>query len=233
MIYLFVVFTIGFIVIIEVFTVLFQLTGISKSKARFQVISILTGTGFTTKESEIITSSKIRRNIAQLIMIFGYTSSATIVTILFSVVRSADKISWFDLLFVILSFAIIFFIVSQSKFRKKADKIIENLATRALFGKNTNTIVIKDSYDNDMVLAEIVIKVMPEIFKGKKLQDTTMSKLGISVLVVERIGTVVANVTRDTILLKDDTVTVFGPQDIIDEVFYKSIKESFKTEQNF
>lgn len=224
MIYLFVVFTIIFIIIIEVFTILFQLTGISKSKARFQVISILTGTGFTTKESEIITSSKIRRNIAQAIMIFGFTSTATVVTLLFNFVKSFSSVSIFEMIFLICSFVLIFGVLSYSKFRKKLDKTIERIATRAMFGKNSNVIVIKDSYDNNMVIAEVIIKAMPEILKEKKLEDTPLTKLGIMVLVVESAGAIPEIITKDTILKKGDTVTIFGPHTSIDEVFYKSLK---------
>lgn len=37
-------------VITELFTFFFRLTGLPAEKARFQVISLLTGTGFTTRE---------------------------------------------------------------------------------------------------------------------------------------------------------------------------------------
>ena len=38
-------------IISELFTILFRLTGLPDEKARFQVISLLTGSGFTTRES--------------------------------------------------------------------------------------------------------------------------------------------------------------------------------------
>ncbi len=224
MIYLCVIFTIVFVAIIEVFTILFQLTGISKSKARFQVISILTGTGFTTKESELITSSNIRRNIAQAIMIFGFTTTATVVTLLFSFVKNYSKFSLSDLVFLIVSFVIIYFFFTFSPIRKAIDKMIEDIATRALFGNNTNVIVIKDSYDNDMVIAEVVIKIMPNMLKDKRLWETPMTRLGVMVLVLERVGTVITSVTKDTMLEEGDTITVFGPHELIDEIFYKSLK---------
>ncbi len=224
MVYLCVIFTIIFVAIIEVFTILFQLTGISKSKARFQVISILTGTGFTTKESELITSSKIRRNIAQAIMIFGFTTTATVVTLLFSVVKNYSNFSMSDVLFLVVSFICVYFFFSFSPIRKTIDKTIEGIATRALFGKYTNIIVIKDSYDNDMVIAEVVIKIMPNMLKDKRLCETPMTRLGVMVLVVERVGTAIPSVSKDTMLEENDTITIFGPHEIIDEIFYKSLK---------
>ena len=44
-------------VITELFTFIFQLTGLPAERARFQVISLLTGTGYTTRESEVIMAS--------------------------------------------------------------------------------------------------------------------------------------------------------------------------------
>ena len=45
-------------VISELFAMLFRFTGLPDEKARFQVISLLTGTGFTTRESEMILSTR-------------------------------------------------------------------------------------------------------------------------------------------------------------------------------
>ena len=59
-------------VISEVFTVLFRFTGLPDERARFQVISLLTGCGFTTRESEMILSSRSRRRLARITMLFGY-----------------------------------------------------------------------------------------------------------------------------------------------------------------
>ena len=46
----------------ELFTMLFRFTGLPEEKARFQVISLLTSSGFTTRESEMIISTKSRRS---------------------------------------------------------------------------------------------------------------------------------------------------------------------------
>ena len=53
-------------VITELFTFFFRLTGLPVEKARFQVISLLTGTGFTTRESEMVLSSRRRRRLARV-----------------------------------------------------------------------------------------------------------------------------------------------------------------------
>ena len=51
-------------VMTELFTFFFRLTGLPDERARFQVISLLTGTGFTTRESEFILASRKRRRLS-------------------------------------------------------------------------------------------------------------------------------------------------------------------------
>ena len=45
-----------------------MITGINESKARFQVVSLVTNTGFTTEDSELIMNSKLRKKIAKFIV---------------------------------------------------------------------------------------------------------------------------------------------------------------------
>ena len=59
-------------VITELFTFFFRFTGLPDERARFQVLSLLTGTGFTTRESELILGSRRRRRLARITMLFGY-----------------------------------------------------------------------------------------------------------------------------------------------------------------
>ena len=75
-------------VITELFTIFFRLTGLPEERARFQVISLLTGCGFTTKESEIVLSNRSRRRLARITMLFGYVFNITIVSAFINVFLS-------------------------------------------------------------------------------------------------------------------------------------------------
>ncbi|MCK5130010.1 MAG: hypothetical protein KAQ68_09165 [Clostridiales bacterium] len=55
--------------LIEILSVVFKMTGLELDKARFQIISIITHTGFTTKESELISQHSLRRRIASILMV--------------------------------------------------------------------------------------------------------------------------------------------------------------------
>lgn len=226
MIYVSVAFVLIFCFVIEIFSIIFQLTGLSKEKAKFQVISILTATGFTTKESELITTSKVRRKIAQVIMIFGFVSSAGVVSVVFGTVSTTvfSKSVVEELLLGIFVLLAVIFVYRLPKVRQFMDNTIERIASRALFGKDTNVIVVKDSYDNNVVIAEVYIKFMPDALKNKNLFDSGLSRdYGIIILVVEREKMVMTQVSWDTVLEEGDVVTVFGSMSQINQLFYKDI----------
>jgi hypothetical protein len=74
------VYLIIILVVIEIFVVLFRLTGLKVEVSRFQVISMMTGTGFTTRESELILGHPIRRKLAAFLILFGAFSLAVIIS---------------------------------------------------------------------------------------------------------------------------------------------------------
>lgn len=43
-----------FILVVRIATVILKMTGLDENTARFQSVSAFTGTGFTTKEAEVI-----------------------------------------------------------------------------------------------------------------------------------------------------------------------------------
>ncbi|MED3575014.1 hypothetical protein ACTHO0_14260 [Cytobacillus praedii] len=68
------------LIVIEIFVILFRLTGLKVEVSRFQVISMMTGTGFTTDESELILGHPIRRKLATFLILFGAFSLAVIIS---------------------------------------------------------------------------------------------------------------------------------------------------------
>jgi hypothetical protein len=57
--------------VVRIGAIAFQLTGLSWSQAKFQALSCFTGTGFTTRESELIVGNSQRRRIASVMMVLG------------------------------------------------------------------------------------------------------------------------------------------------------------------
>lgn len=220
---LFFLFILVYIMIAEIFTVLFRLTGLTEEKAKFQVISLLTNSGYTTQESEIIVNSKIRRKLASITMIFGYAFTVTIVA---SVVNIFFALTLSQLSHVISGIVIlaVFIVVilgmQRSKWLKdRFDEKIEQIGNRIMFGEKSNPVIIIDTYGG-AVMAEVYLTNLPSDFENTMLKNTMLKqKYNIVVLLIKREDTVIENVMAETILCKNDTVVVFGAREDIRVVF--------------
>jgi len=71
MLILFILALIVSFIVVRVGAIAFQLTGLEWSLAKFQALSCFSGTGFTTKEAELITANQQRRRIASILIVLG------------------------------------------------------------------------------------------------------------------------------------------------------------------
>ncbi len=83
-------------IIVRIGAIAFQLTGLEWSLAKFQSLSCFSGTGFTTRESELIVGDKRRRRIASVLMVLG---NAGLVTLIATAASALDPkqnvVPWF------------------------------------------------------------------------------------------------------------------------------------------
>jgi hypothetical protein len=224
-IFLFFLVIILYISIADIFTILFRLTGMTEEMARLQVISLLTNSGFTTKESEIILETRTRRNLAKIIMIFGYAFSATIVssivTAFISLGFSSIAFSYMRLI-LLFSVFILFASVRKIKFiKKKMDWWIESFCYKHILKEENNTIVVLEEYGEDVV-ATVVLRNVPECMLDKTLVESEISKIHeIMVILIKKPDGTVERANAVTILKKDDMVMVLGKRRNITKLFKK------------
>ena len=162
---LFAVIILIYVIISELFTMLFRATGLPDDKARFQVLSLLTGAGFTTKESEMLVNSKARRRLAQITMLFGYVFNVSIVSALVNVFLSL-KLSQMDNFFIgvliPLGVAALIIVLIRVRFvRKRIDRLFEKIAGRIMHQDSVNTILLMDYIGQDSI-AQVSLKEVPE-----------------------------------------------------------------------
>lgn len=219
----FVIFILVYVLINEIFTVLFRLTGLTEAKAKFQVTSMLTNSGFTTSDSELITSSRVRSKLARITMIFGYAFTVTIVSAVVNIVIRMNSIqvkTLWPISITLLSILLIFMALkSIPGIKKNFDHYVEKLGNRIIFGKYSNVVIILDSYD-DNALAEIIISNIPDILRGVALEDTPLkNKFNINVLMIKREYEYMRIIGNKTILQEGDTIVVFGECQNIRNIF--------------
>lgn len=67
-------------VIVRIASTIMRLTGLPDNVARFQSFSAMTGTGFTTRELELIVNYPIRRRVLMTLMLIGNLGLVSIVS---------------------------------------------------------------------------------------------------------------------------------------------------------
>ena len=221
---LFALIILGYWVISELFALLFRFTGLPDEKARFQVTSLLTGCGFTTRESELLLSNASRRRLARLTMLFGYVFNLTIVSAFINVFFSL-KISELaaDLISSLIPLLAILFIVAcmrVPRVRAWGDRIIEKLAGFIIHRDTANTILLMD-YIGEESIAQVTLNEVPEELAGKTLAESGLkTEQGILVMLVEASGRKAEPAGASTVFQPGDKLTVFGDYGAISRVFH-------------
>ena len=216
-------------VIAELFTILFRFTGLPDEKARFQVLSLLTGCGFTTRESESFLSTRSRRRLVRITMLFGYVFNITIVSALINVFLSL-KLGQVGQYFVgilipLAAVAIIFVFIRVPAVRSWGDEQLSRLADRVLRRDSANSVLILDYIGKDSI-ALVSLKSVPEEMREKALfQLDLKTRDNILVMLIEREGRKAEPARADTVFADGDKLTVFGEYKTICSVF--QARESF------
>ena len=210
-------------VIAELFTILFRFTGLPDEKARFQVISLLTGCGFTTRESEMILTSRSRRRMARLTMLFGYVFNITIVSTFINVFISVKQTQTGQFILGFLGplaeAALIVTVMRVPKVRSWGDRMLEKLVNRFFLGEASNYALILD-YIGEETIALVTLLSVPEELRDKTLAALNLrAEKNILVLLVEKPGQKAAPAGADTEFAPGDKLTVFGDYAMIRRVF--------------
>ncbi|PID28213.1 MAG: hypothetical protein CSB55_06010 [Candidatus Cloacimonadota bacterium] len=219
---LFLVFIFVYSVIVEIFVMLFRITGLTDEKARFQVISMLTNSGYTTREAELVVNSPKRRKLAGFVMIFGYAFTVTIVSTVVNIflqfrhTATGGAVAFIPMIIAVITMRLL---VKKTRIISSLiDKIIKETASRFVYNENFNQIIIMDDY-GDLVIAKIELVIMPEELKNIKLSKSNIRREhGINVLLKSTSeGRFIPQ--GDTTFELRDTVLVMGSKKSIKRVF--------------
>ncbi len=214
-----------YLIITELFTILFRFTGLPDERARFQVISLLTGCGFTTKESEMFLSNRPRRRLARITMLFGYAFNITIVSAFVNVFLSLKLTQvehyYAGALIPLVAITIIFVFLRFPHVRAWGDHQLERLADR-LIGRSDsfNTVMPLDYLGTDSI-AQVTLNCIPEEYQNVPLSQTGLkSNTGILVMLVEKPGKKPMPAGAETVFAAGDKITVFGDYNVICRSFH-------------
>ena len=203
-----------YLAIAEIFTVLFRFTGLPAEKARFQVVSLLTGSGFTTRESELVVSTRTRRKLARVTMLFGYVFNITIVSAFVNVFLSLKETQLVNILWGMpvpaAVFAAVLLLRRNAAVRAWENRMVERIAGRLSGTAGKNVLMLLD-YIGGNAMAQVSLSRLPARFADVPLSDAGLRNEGILVMLLERGGREPAPPAADTVFLEGDRLVVFGP----------------------
>jgi K+/H+ antiporter YhaU regulatory subunit KhtT len=207
------------LLIIELATLLLQSTGLSREVARFQAISLLTGTGFTTSEAELITKHPLRRKIGEVLILFGTLAFATVIAILINFIHAEFTLG--QLLKGILLLTSLFALFRIRRFQS----FILNRMKPTMVHASTLEEVFH--LEEDDIVLEIILKEQHvHLFKSLRLLNLA-TDYGIHILTIQRKkentdflqNYLIKYPTGSTSLRLGDILVVFGKRSQIKAIF--------------
>jgi hypothetical protein len=205
------------LVVIEIFVVLFRMTGLKVEVSRFQVISMMTGTGFTTGESELILGHPIRRKLAAFLILFGAFSLAVIISSISMFLSKGIRLT--EILMAAATVIIVFCTlkvngiqqVLSKQFNQELKHNVEiaDLPIHDLFLKNKEDILLNlHLYTESQLAHSSLNQVVPH-----------HDSLEFVVLFIQRSDVIIRKNINDTTLHEGDQILLFGRKTVIHQIF--------------
>lgn len=196
---------------IEIAVMLFVATGLKKPIARYQVISMLTATGFTSDESRLIVDHPIRRRISAAVILFGYFSLAVMISSIATILSDDLRINvlfivivvFLTILLILKSGAIKTFLAAQFEHEMEEEYDLEDWPLKTALSLE----------DNDMV-ALLEIRYGSE-YSGKAAEKLLEREDDIHLLFIRRGNSIVRKLVFEETLQPGDLVMIFGDKETI------------------
>jgi hypothetical protein len=171
--------------IVRIGAIALEMTGMERSRARFQALSAFSGTGFTTREAELVVNHPRRRKIVTYLMILG---NAGIVSVIATFVLSLRQAGTFrpslNLAIIAASLFILYRIASHQAFAKKlTQKIHDTLREKLHFQKVQVEELLQQS--DGYGIASILVGRRSKVV-GLTLSESGFKEKDLMILSVER-----------------------------------------------
>lgn len=193
-----------------------MMTGLDKNKARFQALSAFSGTGFTTKEAELVINHPRRRKIITWLMIMGNAGIVTvIVTATSSLATSKGKELPLNVILLAGGIFLIYRLATHKKLVKKWENFIEKKLIKSPQNVEAVTEDLLHFLEGYGIVKKFVGKKSPLI--GSSLAQCRLNEKGLLVLGIERNKNWIPIPKAGEKLQGGDGVIVYGPLKLLKE----------------
>jgi hypothetical protein len=198
-----------YLLVCRVGAILLTMTGLDQPTAQFQALSALTGTGFTTRASEMIVGHEMRRRIAMVLMVIGNLGLVGGVVALINIFRSRGaELNLVRAGALIALLAFIFWISGKRKLWRKLNEWLEHfIEKRPLFRKSTAEELL--SFHDNYSIVEITVQELDSNV-GKALRDSDFRARNILILSIERDGKMIPLPKPEEVIRTGDKLICYG-----------------------
>jgi hypothetical protein len=202
------------VLVIEISVIAFTLTGLEKDVARYQAISMLTGTGFTTDESQLIIDHPIRRRISMFLILFGAFSMAVIISAITNILSDDLRLNKLILINAVL---LAIFIVGKTPITKR---LLQNRFDYEMKKKlDISELPIKEALflnEEDMV-TDVFIKENARLI-GKAVKDVFGQGEDVNLLFIKRGELNVRKDLNEETIQAGDKLYLYGNKNEIEKL---------------
>ena len=207
--------------VIEISVILFNLTGLEASVSRYQVISMLTNTGFTTDEAQLIIDHPVRRRLSMFLILFGAFSLAVVISSITNILSGDLRLKELMVINVIL---LVILMTGKTPFiRESLKKKLNSEMEKKL---EISELPIKDALylDEDDLVTDVVIEKNSK-FVGIKAADLVERDEDISILFIKRGKVNIRNKLDEEKIQEGDQLFIYGNQKEIEKKFLEKDEE--------
>lgn len=191
-----------------------MMTGLDKKKARFQALSAFSGTGFTTKEAELVINHPVRRKIVTWLMITGNAGVVTvIVTATSSLATSRGYQLPINVVVLVVGIFLIYKIATYKKFTRKWESFIERKLIKSPAFEEAATEDLLHFLEGYGLVKKIIGQHSSLI--GSSISKCRLSEKGVLVLGIERGKNWIPTPKASERLQQGDNLVVYGPLDVL------------------
>ena len=204
----FIVGAIAWLVIFWTGSIAFESTGMERNKARFQALSAITGTGFTTSEAESVVNHPKRRKIATRLMFFGTTGLiGFIIAIILFVRAGLEAPSPFYIIGIVITVVTIVLLIKLGAINRVTTSIVRLMRKPS----STPYVAIEEIIHQTGHYGVMRMAVGEQIAKtGLTLKDTDLKQREITILAIERKDTVIPFPSDDEVIHSGDYLLCYG-----------------------
>lgn len=187
-------------------SILLEATGMDRSKARFQALSAMSGTGFTTRESESVVNHPKRRKIVAWLIFIG--NAGIIAFIMFMILYLRAGLEAPSRLHIgIIVGCILFFVLVMKFVDKPTNAIVRLIGERRATPYLPTEELLYQAGEYGVARVGVSEKAKAT---GLSLEQTRFAELGITVLAIERGHDVLPFPELEETVLAGDYLLCYG-----------------------